>query len=688
MAEGLKLVVGADVKQAERALKGLTTTAQAEGTKAGRALGSGLNKSVPAIQNIPKAAKPAIQAVSKLGDSIETLRGLMLAKQSFLITEKDITKVAILNKEIKALQSEIIRVQAIGSGGVNLGGAGAAGKKAFGALKSAANIIPGLGIASILGVGVDFISGLFTNSDKANEKIKELIVNVRDLASSAGAGTAGEAAKVNALVGVIANQTNSYEQRNNALKELQKINKNYFGDLTLEATKLELLKQRANEYTQAIIQQAVIKAFEDQIGKTAVAISEQTNEMIKAEKALQKLKDAQKAVEASKPSFGGLAAQANTDKLNKAVNAVSSANKNVLAQGSALSDLRGKYDELTQAINEAVQASLKLRTLDAPGGPGKQEEDLVAKAKRIAAFLDKNTQFDVRFEVDPLDSEADILNQAKAFIEKARKFVETGLPPFNFKPLLFAEPVFIPDPKFFRDMQLQAGIVGNRAFKEVKKSFEDSVEAAGKSNPIVIKVIADIQAAIKKENQQRSELASGLGLKIEGVNTGESALTKVQKESIAAANAINGVLNPAFQSLFSTILAGENPLKAFFQSLGDSVIQLIQKLISAAIQAAILSAIFPGGVGGVKGFGGFFKNILGFAAGGLVTGPTLGLIGEGVGTSRSNPEVVAPLDKLQGMIAGMGGAQMQPVVVTGRLRGRDISLSNSRDSRQRRRLGG
>ena len=38
-----------------------------------------------------------------------------------------------------------------------------------------------------------------------------------------------------------------------------------------------------------------------------------------------------------------------------------------------------------------------------------------------------------------------------------------------------------------------------------------------------------------------------------------------------------------------------------------------------------------------------------FAEGGLVSGATLGLIGEGPGTSVSNPEVIVPLDKLKNM---------------------------------------
>jgi hypothetical protein len=45
----------------------------------------------------------------------------------------------------------------------------------------------------------------------------------------------------------------------------------------------------------------------------------------------------------------------------------------------------------------------------------------------------------------------------------------------------------------------------------------------------------------------------------------------------------------------------------------------------------------------------------GFAAGGLVTGSVFANIGEGRGTTRSNPEVIAPLDKLKGFMPDAGG---------------------------------
>ena len=73
-------------------------------------------------------------------------------------------------------------------------------------------------------------------------------------------------------------------------------------------------------------------------------------------------------------------------------------------------------------------------------------------------------------------------------------------------------------------------------------------------------------------------------------------------------------------------------------------------------------------------------DIPALAEGGIVTGPTLALIGEG-----RESEAVIPLSKLNTMMQGGGG---QNVVVTGRISGADILLSNERASRNRTRQRG
>jgi hypothetical protein len=87
--------------------------------------------------------------------------------------------------------------------------------------------------------------------------------------------------------------------------------------------------------------------------------------------------------------------------------------------------------------------------------------------------------------------------------------------------------------------------------------------------------------------------------------------------------------------------------------------------ILGAVYAAIAVAAGLANIAKVNG--------IAFADGGIVSGPTNALIGEYAG-ARSNPEVVAPLDKLKGMI---GGGRQQ-VEVVGYISGDVIRLANKR----------
>jgi hypothetical protein len=69
------------------------------------------------------------------------------------------------------------------------------------------------------------------------------------------------------------------------------------------------------------------------------------------------------------------------------------------------------------------------------------------------------------------------------------------------------------------------------------------------------------------------------------------------------------------------------------------------------------------------------SQVQAFADGGIVSGPTLGLMGEYPG-ARTNPEVIAPLDKLQSMINTGGGSG--ELVASTRFDGRDLWLAVNR----------
>ena len=139
---------------------------------------------------------------------------------------------------------------------------------------------------------------------------------------------------------------------------------------------------------------------------------------------------------------------------------------------------------------------------------------------------------------------------------------------------------------------------------------------------------------------------------------------------------------------FEGLLNGEN----FFKSVIRGLISLTKRLAAAAAAAAVLALLLPGGgakAGKALSFGLRFKEIFAeftgmtFANGGIISGPTLGLMGEYPG-ARSNPEVVAPLDKLKSMI---GGGQTNVTVSGGfRLDGQDLVLALERANRNNKRF--
>jgi hypothetical protein len=119
-------------------------------------------------------------------------------------------------------------------------------------------------------------------------------------------------------------------------------------------------------------------------------------------------------------------------------------------------------------------------------------------------------------------------------------------------------------------------------------------------------------------------------------------------------------LGPALDMLIEKGASLGDVLTSAFQGI---IKQLIKVAIAAAIAVALLSIIFPENVakagGALKMFGNLTAGGMGlgtklFANGGIVSGPTLGLMGEYPGASH-NPEVVAPLDKLQSMMGNGGG---------------------------------
>lgn len=179
-----------------------------------------------------------------------------------------------------------------------------------------------------------------------------------------------------------------------------------------------------------------------------------------------------------------------------------------------------------------------------------------------------------------------------------------------------------------------------------------------------------------------------------------------QKLNEDVSNAIGGAVESAvvgFSSMLGAGLATGQGMKGVGAMLlgvfADLAIQLGTLAIGyaigiKAIKASLESLAWPialaAGVALIalgSGLKGAISKSMGdagvtpFADGGIVSGPTMGLVGEYPG-AKTNPEVIAPLDKLRSMLGG------QNVVVTGKISGRDILLTSERNAIDRNRVRG
>lgn len=119
-----------------------------------------------------------------------------------------------------------------------------------------------------------------------------------------------------------------------------------------------------------------------------------------------------------------------------------------------------------------------------------------------------------------------------------------------------------------------------------------------------------------------------------------------------------------------------NGIKSFFKGIWDAIWGIIKGIINLIIDAINLLwtgiyTVVKGIVNAIGGIAGAIGSIFGqdwsfsmpddvplipkLASGGMVTAPTLAVVGDNSGASTGDPEVVSPLSKLQGMINDSSG---------------------------------
>ena len=244
------------------------------------------------------------------------------------------------------------------------------------------------------------------------------------------------------------------------------------------------------------------------------------------------------------------------------------------------------------------------------------------------------------------DRAEDLADEAKALEETKKLYAEQQAFIAGFKPMeQFAAPKAPTVTKF------KGAFASEDMTKELKTNTDDQ-----------IKVMSDYER--KMANATDSVNNSFASLQTDAAN---SFAQFVADTAAGDANAgknfgksMMGAIANFMQSVGAALITTAIASKAFKELILQNPVAAAAAGVALVAGAAILRAQLSEG-----------PNITAFAEGGIVSGPTLGLMGE-YPNARSNPEVIAPLDKLKGMLKSNDSSS--GFIASTSIQGRDLAI--------------
>jgi hypothetical protein len=592
------------------------------------------------------------------------------------------------------------------------GGAGGALKSLVSGLTGPAGIGLALGVVSSLVVKFgkdigDWISNT-TELEKAQKAVKEAFY---DSLKGVEAGIA----KDEALVSVINNVTLSTQARQAALNDLKAAHKGNLELQKIDINDTAALTALIDKQSEALIRKAKVEGLSKIIG-------EENAKLYKAQHAdLQDMRDEVGLLDKAWSGIKGFAtggsimgfteanANVNTqaieqnkkdvEKYTKSVNNLKNAINEAVTEQYQLGDFGKTGGGVAPKVNTGTSTAKKdVDTSDLETLKKKQQlykEDVYAYKEYADLITKEEEQVALKKAIINKASANEIQNikeQAKIGLEKNAMDLGNSLD----KIFKAADDKYIKDQKDFEKEKLANQLQASKdGLDIVKRNFDEESKLAGddyekkkeaikkamaeikilmafSSNP---KAIQDLDKAYKDMDKQYKML---------DIDQKQKDTKKLQDNYKKFADTIANDITQGFMVMFDAMAKGENPLQALGNYLGDLVKQFAAAIIQATIFKGIMSLLnlATGGGGGFLGgvLGGVGK-LLGMAEGGVVSQPTLAMVGEG-----GQSEAVMPLNKLSNMMnstfnagamSGVGGGGGNGQFV---LKGNDLVLALQRSN--------
>jgi hypothetical protein len=313
---------------------------------------------------------------------------------------------------------------------------------------------------------------------------------------------------------------------------------------------------------------------------------------------------------------------------------------------------------LTPKVNEANDSQKNYNTSLKQGA--KDAESLDKQIAKLQAAIDKTgrTKGSGDNQFIPLDP----ITEAKTETQRALDDISASQQKFKQAGPLTSEDIFGAD-EIAQDAQVIATTIDALPPK-FEAMADRSSEAFQKQKAAQYAAAVDTQAwadkteiALQQANAAfatlQTQAAVSFGQFLGDLATGEKDAGKNFGKNMLGA--IAAFMDALGKALIATAVASDAFQKLILTNPAGAAVAGIALIAGAAI---VRNSLKEG------------PDVTAFADGGIVSGPTLGLMGE-YPNARSNPEVIAPLDKLQGLLNTSDGSGF---VASTTITGRDLAI--------------
>jgi len=466
--------------------------------------------------------------------------------------------------------------------------------------------------------------GAFNSSAKSTAETLRENVN-----KSVGEGIA----KTKPYIAILTNANSTLEQQKLAIEKLKEVNPQYFGQLTTGKGVVEAATKAQDAYAASLrataFQQAATGALQELESRRLDVLMAKDEEMLTTG---QKLSVALTGY-AKKDAYWNELVRKEREKKLKAIDDESAA---ITAQIVKSVQSTAVTTKETAATTASTAATIK-------------NTDVIAKttAKRVEAIkeVEEAQQQQNITIVEGVSTLEDYEGKIQQLQQQLKKVVFQSQEFYAIQAQIDA----LNKTMQFKPPEIPAALPKLQTVGENEQGSEQIA--------ILERMNALRDATILKQQEEAAALAQYME-QFNQMATGQQAFYEM----------LPGIIGMVGDELAGVFERGELTAEAFGAAMGRIVKKILAGLIQQAVMQVVANtlknpafqALGPAAIpiaaaAGTAAAGLFtaLANRVSFAEGGIVYGTTLATVGEYPG-ARTNPEVIAPLSKLQGMLGGMG----------------------------------